>query len=181
MTVTTVTNNPDRSKGQISFEERARQLEQEQTYDEAMRRKEKGSPYKEFAQLNMEGSINEDVMYKLADSPAASKIFWFIANHMDGYNALIASYAVFSEALDISIPTVTRGIKKLREMGLLYIRKTGATNVYMLNPDVIWKSWGNNRKYCDFPAKVIISANEQVAENKKDFSNQMHKVVEKKR
>ena len=61
----TVCANPNRLKGEISFEEREKQL----------------------------------------------------ANHMDGYNALIASYSVFAAALGLSNSTVTRGIKYLRENG----------------------------------------------------------------
>ena len=108
----TVCANPNRLKGEISFEEREKQLA---ILSKQEKRKERGSAYKEFAQLNMEGSLNEKVMNKLFDFPAAGKIFFFIANHMDGYNALIASYSVFAEALGLSNSTVTRGIKYLRE------------------------------------------------------------------
>ena len=67
----TVCANPNRLKGEISFEEREKQLA---ILSKQEKRKERGSAYKEFAQLNMEGSLNEKVMNKLFDFPAAGKI-----------------------------------------------------------------------------------------------------------
>lgn len=160
----TVTDNPDRLKGEISFEERAKQLEAEA---DKQKKKIRGSAYREFAQLNMEGKINEIVMNSLFDCPPAGKIFFFIANHMDGYNALIASYKVFEEALDLSKPTIARGIKFLKDKGYIYILKSGSANVYTINPKIIWKSWGKNIKYCEFPANIIISKAEQEADTAK--------------
>ncbi len=170
----TVCSNPNPMKGEISFEERNRQL---QPLIAQEKRKGRESVYKEFAQLNMEGSLNEKVMNKLFDFPAAGKIFFFIANHMDGYNALIASYAVFQEALGLSNSTVTRGIKYLKDNGFIYIKKSGATNVYLLNPEIMWKSWGNNMKYCEFPANVILTASEQEVE-KTEMREHFKKVIE---
>lgn len=172
-----VKENPNHLKGEISFEERAKQLEAEARAEEMREKRKRYSAYKEFAQLNMEGTLNEKVMYELAESPAAMKLFWFIANHMDGYNALLASYKVFEEALNMSESTITRGIKKLREMGLLYIKKSGSANVYMLNPDIIWKSWATNMQYCEFPAKVILAKSEQIAIPKTELTNQRHKMI----
>ena len=175
-----VTENPDPGKGQISFEERELQLKEQEKREAEARKREKQSPYKEFAQLNLSERVNEKVMYELSENPAASKLFWFISNHMDGYNALIASYKIFEEALGMSESTITRGIRKLKAMGLLYVKKSGSSNVYLMNPNVIWKSWGNNMKYCEFPAKIMLSLTEQCPDAKEIFSNQMHRVIEKK-
>lgn len=86
---------------------------------------------------------------------------------MDGYNALIASYKVFEEALDLSKPTIARGIKFLKDKGYIYILKSGSANVYTINPKIIWKSWGKNIQYCEFPANIIISKAEQEADTAK--------------
>ncbi|MBE6943969.1 MAG: helix-turn-helix domain-containing protein [Ruminococcaceae bacterium] len=180
MNAVSVCANPNPLKGEVSFAERQRQIEKMEFLEEQKEREIKGSPYNKFAQLNMEGTINEKVMYKLADCPAANKLFWFIANHMDGYNALIASYAVFQEALGVSVPTIARGIKYLKDNGLLHIKKSGSANVYMLNPKVIWKSWGNNMKYCEFPAKVLLAESEQFPNVGEVFSMHKHTVIEPK-
>lgn len=182
MTEVTVCASPNRLKGEISFEERERQLKVLEKQEERERKKMHDSPYIEFAQLNMHKKICEDTMYKLSNSPAASKLFWFIANHMDGYNALIASYKVFEEALGLSKPTITRGIKFLKDMGLLVIKKSGSANVYIINPQLIWKSWGNNLKYCEFPANVILSQSEQDEQEKTraEMTERFKKVLETK-
>ena len=79
----------------------------------------------------------------------------------------------------MSIPTIARGIKVLKDKGMLHIKKSGSANVYMLNPDVVWKSWGNNRKYCEFPANIVLAKSEQ-EQIKKDYKQQMHRVLENK-
>ena len=175
-----VTQNPNHMKGEISFEERAKQIAEQEQQEALARKKEKNSPYGDFAHRKLMGRINEKMMYQLSDFPTANKLFWFIVNHMDGYNALIASYAVFQEGLNMSESSVTRGIKKLKELGLLYIKKSGATNVYLLNPDVVWKSWGSNLKYCEFPAKVVLTESEQLPDISEIFKKQMHRTMELK-
>ena len=172
-----VTENPNHLKGEISFEERQKQLDEQTAREELEQKKMRNSPYNEFAQFNIESAINVNIMYDLAKSPAASQLFWFITKNMDGYNALIASYKVFEEALNLSESTVMRGIKKLKEMGILHIKKSGSTNVYMLNPKVVWKSWGNNMKYCKFPANIILAESEQYPDAREIFEKQMHRVV----
>ena len=132
-----VTETPDHLKGEISFSERLNQLTEEEAKNAKQAKLLKQSPFNKFAQLNLEGNINMNAMCQLADSPAATKIFWFIVNNMDGYNALIASYKVFEESLGMSNSTVTRGIRHLKELGLLHVKKSGAANVYLINPKII--------------------------------------------
>ena len=96
-----VTENPNHLKGEISFTERLKQLAEQEAKDANKIKRLKQSPYNKFAQLNLEGGINMNAMCQLADSPAATKLFWFIVNNMDGYNALIASYKVFEESLNM--------------------------------------------------------------------------------
>ena len=39
--------------------------------------------------------------------------------------------------------------------------KTGTSNVYVANKDLVWNSWGNNIDYCEFPANIVLSRSEQ--------------------
>lgn len=172
-----VKENPNRLKNEISFEEREKQLAEQEYANEQKTKRKRYSAYKEFAQMNLSGTMNEEVMYELGDYPPAMKIFWFIVNHMDNYNALIASYKVFEERFGMSESTITRAIRKLKEMGLLYISKSGSANVYTLNPDFVWKSWATNMQYCEFPAKVILAKSEQTETDKIEFNNQRHKMI----
>lgn len=106
----------------------------------------------------------------------ALKLFMFICEHMDGYNALVASQQVFMDYLDASRSTVSRAIKVLKEEGFLDILKSGTSNVYIINPNIAWTSYSNQRKYCKFTGNVLISA----GENKDWFyRNQKHNKFKK--
>ena len=135
---------------------------------EAKKKKKKEvrkSPYDDFIQLNNNkiGSLI-DLVDK---NPQAMKVLLFIIQNMDGYNALVCSYAVLEERFGISHATVWRHIKYLKEHGYIYAQKTGSSNVYILSPKLAWKSWGANIKYCKFPANVILSYNEQKEKDSK--------------
>lgn len=129
---------------------------------EAKKKKKKEahkSPYDDFIQLNNNkiGSLI-DLVDK---NPQAMKVLLFIMQNMDGYNALVCSYAVLEERFGISHATVWRHVKYLKEHGYIYAQKTGSSNIYILSPELGWKSYGSNLKYCKFPANVILSYNEQ--------------------
>ena len=129
---------------------------------EAKKKKKKEahkSPYNDFIQLNNNkiGSLI-DLVDK---NPQAMKVLLFVMQNMDGYNALVCSYAVLEERFGISHATVWRHVKYLKEHGYIYAQKTGSSNIYILSPELGWKSYGSNLKYCKFPANVILSYNEQ--------------------
>ena len=128
--------------------------------DEQREKREKNSPYQSFVQLNMDKQIMASVS-KMARNAAAMRIFLFLTQYMDGLNAVVASYKTMEEALDLSKPTITRGIKYLTDNHFIYVMKSGTSNVYTVNPDIVWKSYGRNKQYCQFPATVILSKSEQ--------------------
>lgn len=148
---------------QESFSDRARQLEQEKREEEELTKKQKEdakkSPFERFYQVNQD---NSKYLTKLAvEQPKALAILLFIIENMDGYNALMASYKVFQEKFDISRTTASNCIKYLKEHGFLYVYKSGTSNVYVVNNNLVWKSWGKNTKYCKFPANIILAESEQ--------------------
>lgn len=117
------------------------------------------SPFAKFYQVNKDNS--EYLRSCLRENPKALEILFFIFDHMDKYNAVICSYKVFQEALGMGQATVARSIKYLKDNGFLYVYKTGSSNVYVANKDLVWNSWGNNIEYCEFPANIILSKAEQ--------------------
>lgn len=129
------------------------------------KREDRKSPYDDFTQLN---NKTIDSLIALVDkNPQAMKVLLFIMQNMDGYNALVCSYAVLQERFGISHATVWRHVKYLKEHGYIYAQKTGSSNVYILSPELGWKSYGSNLKYCKFPANVILSYNEQKEKDSK--------------
>ena len=115
--------------------------------------------YRKFVQFNLNGNSFE--AFSSVTSDPNMRVMLFIIEHMDSYNALVCSYKVLEEALGISQATIARSIKFLKDRGMIYVRKTGVANVYTLNPEIAWKSWGRNKQYCKFPADVMLSRNEQ--------------------
>lgn len=147
------------SKDSISFDAREAELKAEEAAIKKKQKEEKNSPFSKFAQLNLE---NTDYIISLnKHNPNAVNILLFMFERMNGYNAMSCAQSVFKEQFGISRSTVARAIKDLKEHGFIYIKKNGAANVYHINDSLVWKSWGKNTKYCEFPVNVVLSLSEQ--------------------
>lgn len=142
----------------MTFDERQRQLDQERKQEEEQRKREKQSPFSNWYQMNREHS--DKMIWLATNHPKAHGILLFLLDQMDNYNAIICSSQVLQEALGISRTTVFRALTILNEKGFIATYKSGTSNVYVVNDDLAWSSWGDNRKYCKFPANVILSATE---------------------
>lgn len=143
----------------VTHEQRLRDLHEQDVYEQNLREQEKKSTYTDFAQLNRK-NIAHIIAACNADKQAV-RILLFIIEKMDKYNALICSYKVFEEQLEISKATITRAIKYLKEHGFISIYRSGTSNVYVINDDLAWTNSGDKHKYCKFPANVILTASEQ--------------------
>ena len=82
---------------------------------------------------------------------------------------LVCSYQVFQEALGYSRPTISKAIKLLRDHQYISTAKSGATNVYFINKNLYWNSYGTNYAYAEFGAKIIITASEQDKEEQEEI------------
>lgn len=149
---------------EVSFEQRARDLQVLERKEQEQIAKIRKSPFSSFYQVNKDNS--EYLRSCLKENPKALELLFFIFDHMDKYNAVICSYKVFQEALGMGQATVARAIKYLKEHGFLYVYKTGTSNVYVANKDLVWNSWGNNVEYCEFPANIVLSKSEQEERSK---------------
>lgn len=101
-----------------------------------------------------------ELRWLMGCSGVASKLLFFIMEQMDGKNALMASQQVFMDYLEVSRPTVGRAIKLLYDNGFIDILKSGSSNVYIVNHEVAWTSYSNQKKMCRFNGNMIISATE---------------------
>lgn len=159
----------------LTVEQKQRELNILQQQQEQEEKKKKDSPYRNFLQVNRD---RVSVLRKLAkENAVALDLFLFLTEHMDKYNAVACSYAVLTEQLDKSRATVSRAVKYLRSNGILYVYKSGTTNVYVTNPEIVWRSWGTNLKYCKFPANVLLSKseNEKQMQMQQQWINQIQK------
>lgn len=102
-----------------------------------------------------------DNVTKLArEQPKAYDLFMLLCKNMDGTNALCASNIVLQELLHCKKATVCRAVKYLKDNGWVCILKSGTSNVYIVNPDVAWTSYGNQKEYCKFQANILLSSSE---------------------
>lgn len=153
----------------VTFEERLDELQKQDEIAKKAQERLKGSPYKSWIQMNNDPEIRKNYRALLRENPTAVILFDFMIEHMDGRNALVCSYKVFQDALDIGRTTASKAIKTLTERGFIAVKRSGRSNVYLLNDNIVWKSWGKNKKYSEFPANVILSASEQYDIENTDF------------
>lgn len=154
----TVVADP-KNLNEVSFEQRENDLKEQKRKEEEQLTRTRKSPFSRFYQINKDNS--EYLRSCLKENPKALELLFFIFDHMDKYNAVICSYKVLQEALSMGQATVARSIKYLKDNGFLYVYKTGTSNVYVANKELVWNSWGTNTKYCEFPANILLSKTEQ--------------------
>lgn len=149
------TNSPN----SVSFDARAKELKAEDEALQKQQQREKHSPFKDFAQLNLENT--EYLIALNKQNPNALNILLFFMQHSNGLNKILCSQQVLMEYFGLSRSTVARCITVLKKHGFIYIVKSGTANIYILNSDLVWKSWGTNKQYCEFPTNVVLSMSEQ--------------------
>lgn len=143
----------------ISFEARKRQIEEDERLEREEHERRKKSPYRSWVQMNKDAYKAED--WLMSKSPMAYRVFKFLINNMDSYNAVMCSYKVLQEQFSVSSDTIRRAIKLLREKQYIDVYKSGTSNVYAVNKNIAWASWGSNFKHGKFGANIIISESEQ--------------------
>ena len=143
----------------MTFKERQDQIQFEETQEKEQREREKKSPYENWIQINKDAYKSED--WLMAKSPIAYRVFKFLMNNMDGYNAVVCSYKVLQEYFDISQDTVRRAIKLLKEKKYVDVHKSGTSNIYTVNKRIAWNSWGKNYRYAKFGANIVLTESEQ--------------------
>jgi DNA-binding transcriptional ArsR family regulator len=84
----------------------------------------------------------------------------FLIKNMDYTNALCVSSTALQEVLGLSRPTISRAVKHLKDNGWVCVLKQGTSNVYVINPDVAWTAYENQKQYCKFNATVLLSGSE---------------------
>lgn len=95
-----------------------------------------------------------------SQNSTAYRLFMLLIKHMDGNNALCVSVKTLAEILEVSTKTITRATNYLKDNGWICTLKSGTTNVYVINPDIAWTSYANQKQYCQFQANVLLSATE---------------------
>jgi DNA-binding transcriptional ArsR family regulator len=94
--------------------------------------------------------------------PTALKVVSWLIEMSDKENAIIASYSAIASAINKTPRTVISAINYLKEKNIVKILKSGGSNVYILNDQIVWKDTASKKDKCSqFSAKVYIVASEQ--------------------
>ena len=83
----------------------------------------------------------------IKDDATAVRLFLFLVEHMDKRNAIIISQQAISEALELNRRTIIRCIKYLVEKKALTIFKSGTSNIYAINSQIVWRSNADGKEY----------------------------------
>jgi len=137
-------------------ERRLRELDLQEEEEQAQR--EQAKKNRNFVQLYRDNM--PEIRWLMSKNGTAAGILFFILEHMDGKNALACSYAVFEDYFEVSKPTVTRALKLLRDNGFIGVLKMGTSNVYVVNTDIAWTSWNNQKEYAFFEGNILVSKKE---------------------
>lgn len=97
----------------------------------------------------------------------ALRVLLFLIRHMDTKNALAVPMSLMSDMLGLTRQTVSSKIKFLASNGWISVYKLGRQNVYVVNPDVVWTAYGDQKAYCKFEANVLLSDEDNWKINKK--------------
>ena len=101
-----------------------------------------------------------DNIVELAKNEQAYRLFMLLIKEMDGMNALTVSNKALMEILQVSKATICRAVKFLKDNGYIAVMKSGTANVYIVNPEVAWTSYGYQKQYCRFQSNVLLAASE---------------------
>lgn len=120
------------------------------------------TPNKCWAQINLDPKIQEIQRKLCKESPSAWQVWSFLMQNltMHGFNRVICSITVMSEATGLSKPTVYRSIKLLHDRQFIKILKCGSQNVYVLNAKIVWRGTTTGYEHAGFPAWAIVSKTE---------------------
>lgn len=160
----------DPKLNKISFEQRAKDIAQEEAEEEAARERAKKNA--DFFMVFKGTERGAQLIRKLIlKNHLAGALFMYLAETMDKTNAVVASGKALSEVLDISEASVSRAIKHLVDERFIARFKTGGSNLFVANPDLVWNAWANGKSTCLFNnTKVLISRSEQDKTMMKKFN-----------
>jgi len=94
-------------------------------------------------------------------NPTAASVFYLFMQHMDKSNCLIVSMETIGSKLSMSRATVYRAVRYLKQNNYIAILKSGATNVYTLNANIVWRDRGDKKMEALLYGAVLLSLDEQ--------------------
>jgi len=116
------------------------------------------SPFKSWIQMNEDGLKHLMILNSI--NPLATNVLYFLMENANSYNAVIISQKSLGLIFGKTTKTINLAIKVLKEHNFINIQKDGRGNIYFVNANLMWKSYGTNYKFAEFNAKIIFSQEE---------------------
>lgn len=104
----------------------------------------------------------------------ALKILLFLCRNMDSRNALCITMGLISEMTGMCRQTVSKKLKFLEDNGWICVAKLGKANVYIVNPEVVWTAYADDKTYCKFEATVMLDPKDNWEFKSKDKTSIRH-------
>lgn len=166
---------------ELNTQSRILQAEEEKALEQEEREKERKNS--NFYMFYKTKESSAKVRSLIKQNAVAAMLFMFLAEQADRNNAVVASGKALASLLEVSEATISRALKVLTtkkdngEPAYLEILKSGGTNVFILNPEIVWSAWRTGKDYCLFGnAKVLLSTDEQDVALKKRLTMLIEKV-----
>ena len=113
------------------------------------------SPKPRFVKVYDQGI--EAIEKLMAHHPVASRLYMFFVRHCGHDNAIACTYDTLCQELEVSERTIRRAVRYLEDEKHVVVAKMGTANVYIMNPHEVWKTYEQNKIFCEFSAKALIN------------------------
>lgn len=90
------------------------------------------------------------------------EVLFFVCHNMDNYNQLICSNVTLAYIIGCSKATIERSIKYLKDHNYIDCVRSGNERSIIVNPKLIFRSWGKNQKYVKFEGEILIDEEDQI-------------------
>lgn len=121
----------------------------------------------------------DDITRLAGEHYTAYRVLQFLIRWMDGTNALVISMQAMSDILGLSRQTISKAVAYLKDEGWICVMKSGTSNVYIVNPEVAWTSYADQKSLCNFNASVLLSSSENAEYLKNSKATTHYRTIDK--
>jgi len=111
-----------------------------------------------FVKLMKESEVGE--LSLISANPKAYLVFRILVRYMNDHGAVIISQTALCGILNQSLSTVNRSISFLKKKKFVNVAKTGSSNIYYINSNIINVDGIGKGRYGTFTSAVVLCDSE---------------------
>lgn len=121
-----------------------------------------------FAMVSDEAMDGLDILIR--NNPTAARLLTILARHLPSgtHGTVVVSRNTLAELLDMSVPSVQRAIKVLKDGNWVKTTKISGAFAFAINSRAVWRGNREGIQHAVFHATIIASSSEQSAEDMRD-------------